>query len=138
MSEEARINLDSMSEEEVESEAKAMGWVPQEEFRGDVEKHVDAKTFLERGQNYLPIVRKERDEYKRELQEVKGQMGEMKKTFEEFSTFHRNTVERTERQAYEKALADINARQKEAVANADVDEWEQLEKEKSDLAPPRS
>jgi len=41
-----------------EQEARSLGWVPQEEFRGDVAKWVDAETFVERGNSMVPLLKK--------------------------------------------------------------------------------
>lgn len=38
------------SEVNVEQEARDQGWVPLEDWRGDPEKHVDAETFVKRGE----------------------------------------------------------------------------------------
>lgn len=46
---------DELSAEELQ-EAREMGWSPKEKWRGKEEDWVDAKTFLERGRNVLPIV----------------------------------------------------------------------------------
>ena len=42
--------------EAVESKARSMGWVPEDEFRGPKTQWRDAKEFVERGENVLPIV----------------------------------------------------------------------------------
>lgn len=39
-----------------EQEARTLGWVPREEFRGDPDHWIDAKTFVERGRQVLPIL----------------------------------------------------------------------------------
>ena len=41
---------------DVEARAKEMGWIPKEQFRGDEGKWIDAATFVERGENLLPII----------------------------------------------------------------------------------
>ena len=43
--------------ENTEQEARNLGWVPQEEFRGDPGKWVDAETFVERGHTIMPILK---------------------------------------------------------------------------------
>ena len=43
-------------QEALEKEAKTMGWVPKEQFRGSEEDFVDAKEFVDRGRQILPIV----------------------------------------------------------------------------------
>lgn len=48
-------NDDGISEE-IEQEARNMGWVPQEEFRGNKDHWVDADEFVERGRTVMPIL----------------------------------------------------------------------------------
>lgn len=42
---------------EVIAEARTMGWVPQEEFRGDKSKWVDADAYVDRARTVMPILR---------------------------------------------------------------------------------
>lgn len=42
---------------ELLAEAKRLGWAPQEEWRGDPEKWVDAEAYVNRGREILPILR---------------------------------------------------------------------------------
>lgn len=42
---------------QVEQTARDMGWKPKEEFRGEEGKWVDAETFVNRGENFIPILR---------------------------------------------------------------------------------
>src|SRR5712664_3093014 len=44
---------------EVKAEATSHGWVDKAEFKGDPAKWVDAKTFLERGQTFIPFLKAE-------------------------------------------------------------------------------
>ena len=44
---------------EVEAQALAMGWKPQDQFKGPADKWVDAETYVRRGEEVLPIVRNE-------------------------------------------------------------------------------
>lgn len=41
----------------VEERARAQGWKPQEEFKGDPENFVDAETYVKRGEEVLPFVK---------------------------------------------------------------------------------
>src|SRR3990167_8843774 len=45
-----------VEEDKVETEARSMGWVPLEEFRGPKDKWRDASEFVDRGSTVLPIV----------------------------------------------------------------------------------
>lgn len=49
--------------------AKEMGWTPQDKFKGDPEKWVDADEFVRRGENLLPLLRKSNARLKNELAE---------------------------------------------------------------------
>lgn len=61
---------------EVEVAAREMGWRPKEEFRGDTEKWVDAETFVSRGENFIPILRKDRETLRAKTAELEGQVRE--------------------------------------------------------------
>lgn len=45
------------SSPEVVAEARQLGWVPQEEFRGDQSRWVDADSFVKRGHEVMPILK---------------------------------------------------------------------------------
>lgn len=64
----------------VETEASAIGWTPKEKFRGDPEKWVDAQTFLDRGHQIMPILRKTNERLEAELRETKGAVTALKQT----------------------------------------------------------
>jgi len=61
---------------EVETAAREMGWRPKEEFRGDVEKWVDAETFVSRGENFIPILRKDREQLRAKTATLEAQVAE--------------------------------------------------------------
>ena len=50
MSDEGEVNSD------VIAEAKTMGWVPEEEFKGPKENWIDADEFVEKGRHVMPIL----------------------------------------------------------------------------------
>lgn len=43
--------------QEIISKASEMGWVPQEKFRGDPDRWVDAEEFVRKGEEVLPLIR---------------------------------------------------------------------------------
>lgn len=61
-----------------EINARALGWRPQEEFRGDPEKWVDAQTFIERGEQVMPLLKAQNKKLKREMDEIKATLKEFK------------------------------------------------------------
>ena len=66
--------IDEMDDSDAEREARSQGWVPPEEFRGPKGKAVDAKTFLKRGQEILPIVNSQKKELQRQLEEMRNEI----------------------------------------------------------------
>lgn len=70
---EASLNEGGDTTTDIETRAKEMGWAPKAEFRGDPEKWIDADTFVERGENLLPIVRAENRKLRGELDNLRQQ-----------------------------------------------------------------
>lgn len=91
-----------------EDEARELGWRPAEDFPGDKARFVDAKTFVERADTMLPIIKADRDKLKREMAELKRTMSQYVKH-----------AEGAEQRAYERALKDLEAKHDEAVEAGD-------------------
>lgn len=64
-----------------EAEASKLGWQPEDKFKGDTSKWIDAKTFVERGETVLPIV-------KAQLRKTQLEMEELRKSAKEFEAFN--------------------------------------------------
>lgn len=54
-------------ERDWEMEARHTGWVPREEFRGDPQKWIDARSYVERGETFIPLLRKSNSELQTRL-----------------------------------------------------------------------
>lgn len=92
----------------LENEAKAMGWTPKDQFKGDPEKWRPADEFVERGKNMLPIVQAQVKRQEREI-------AELRQTTREFAEHNRKADER----AMAKAMATLKTQRAEAVAAGD-------------------
>jgi hypothetical protein len=104
----AALNVDTQSqpeERDFEAEARSHGWTPQEEFKGDPARWVDAETFIKRADEVMPLLKKQNAHQKRELEE-------MKRTIKRLSA--------AEQRAYENARADIAAEMEAAVEAGDL------------------
>jgi hypothetical protein len=108
----------------VEKEASAMGWVPEESYKGDKANWVDADTFVEKGRHVLPILRKNNERLLGELGNVKNDVLRLNKlladsaeSMEAMKEFH----EEATKAQVEKARRDIIASLKEAKQEGDVD-----------------
>jgi hypothetical protein len=96
-------------ERDYEAEAREIGWLPAEEFKGPPEGHVDAKTFVERGETFLPMIKKERDRWKTKFQALER---DLKQATKHFSA--------AEQRGYERGKAEIEARLDAAAEVGDV------------------
>lgn len=61
---------------DVETRARAMGWVGKEEYRGPAENWRDAAEFVKRGEDELPILRERNRDMARKLAEVEARQRE--------------------------------------------------------------
>ena len=102
----------------LEKEARQFGWVPKEEFRGSDDVWVDAESFVQRGKEINPILRKNNERLMKELDSTKRQMADFKEAAEEFKRFQKESYERkaTELQS---ELALLKEQKKDAINSGD-------------------
>lgn len=98
-------------EVDYEALASEIGWTPEDKFRGDKKKFVDAKTYYEKGEFVLPIVKQQRDEAKRDAAAVRNELAEVKKAVADFQKMTEAAAERkvTELKAEIATLKDARA-----------------------------
>lgn len=125
-----QVDTHSPEQAETEAQARRLGWVPKEEFRGDPAKHRSAEEFLERGKNILPIVQENNDRLQRRVSELESTLKETREATKELLEFSSKAEER----AYKRAKAELEARIEQAAQQADpaaarqaVREMEELE-----------
>jgi hypothetical protein len=120
------IGSDENAQAELEAEeaqARRGGWKPLPEFRGDPGTWVTAKEFNERGQNFLPFVKKERDELRgkvdgmtREMEGMRSELQATRKDMQRLLDFSRKASQA----GYDKAIADMKATQRDAYIAGDA------------------
>src|SRR5512139_1017613 len=103
-----------------DAEARLMGWVPEEDFRGPREHWVDSETFLERGRTILPIVKKNNAELTKKLLALEAKDREREATVAEWKTFMKESQER-ERAEFTRQMAELRAQKKQAISDGDGD-----------------
>lgn len=120
----------------VEAEARALGWVPQSEFRGGAENWIDAETFLERGKTQLPILRENNRRLQSDVARLSGELTQLKTLFEgsqtaivELKKFHEETFNARVNAEKEKLRKEI----REARESGDIDAEEQAREKLTDL-----
>lgn len=105
-----------------EAEAKQHGWTPKDDFKGDPSRWVDAETFVERADQVMPLLRKQNEALKREMETLKK---DVRRASEHFG--------KAEERAYARALADLTAKQDAAAEDGDVETVRAVRKEIADL-----
>jgi len=83
------------------AEATRMGWKPLEQFRGDPEQWVNAETFVERGRQVMPILKKNNEQLLHQLdtertarQALEGTVGELRATIQDLTKLQVAEVKR--------------------------------------------
>ncbi len=119
---------------EVLKTAREMGWTPQEKFKGNPEKWVDAQTYVDRADHILPILRADRDRLKRDLLTRDTEIGTLKQQMQTTNALVKDlTVQYDTRLQAELAAqrTRLKATIKEAIedrdTDAELDAREQLE-----------
>lgn len=118
------IEQPNEGERDFTAEAMAQGWTDKDEFKGDPDKWIDAKAFVERQDTNLGLLRKKTDYLEREL--AKQQKAAAKAA---------DFFDKAEKRAYERALAEIRSQQEAAVEAGDVDQFRKLTAEADNLKP---
>ena len=123
-------DVENMSDDEAESKAHALGWRSKDEFSGDPEKYTDAKTFLNKANENIPMLREnyrkidaQNQLFKEELERLKSQVSDTNKRLED-----------AERRGYEKAVKDIEEQQRLAALSGDLEKYDRLQEQKKALA----
>lgn len=109
---------------DIESQARQMGWKPQEEFKGDPDKWVDAETYVERGEHVLPLLQANNRRLQQDLltrdQKIDTLKQELEVTRSIVQGLEKNFTESLERQLKEQR-ASLKADLKGAIEDRDVD-----------------
>lgn len=109
---------DQLSPREEMAVASAKGWVPKGAFKGDPAKWVDHKTFLERAENEMPL--------------LKASMRRLQKQNDDLHGLLKKVVSSNKEQqdrAVAQEIAKLKAEKKEAVKEGDVDKVDAIDAE---------
>jgi hypothetical protein len=116
-----------------------MGWIPKEEFKGDETKWRPAEEYVKRADELMPIMRSQLGKYEQKLGAYESEITNLKTRLE---TTQKNTEKMAKisqnaaQTAYKQALADIRAKQAQAVGDGNVEGWQALEDKKEALEKP--
>jgi hypothetical protein len=117
-------NIDAETGLAFEDEARGMGWVDADEFRGDPSKHVSAEQFVERGRESLPLLRKNNAKMERDMNDMRGLITSMQASHE------------AALQAQADALkAGFEQKMREAVADGDTEAYDAAAQQRDAIKP---
>jgi hypothetical protein len=115
--------------DDVTLKAQEMGWVPQEEWKGDPEKWRPAADFVDRGENILPI--------------LKDRVNKLEADLKIALKSNQKEIDRIKAESYAKAKAEydekinhLNELEANAIKNSDGDAYLQIKKVKETVKPP--
>jgi hypothetical protein len=106
-----------------DAEARELGWLPKEEFKGDATRWTDAETFVRKGETVLPLIKAQNKALKREVEDLKKQFRQASAHFS-----------KAEERAYARALADLQEKQEAAVESGDIAAHRAISKEIGELS----
>lgn len=66
-----------------EAQAKELGWVPKEQFKGDESRWVDAETFVKRGEEVMPILKANNKRLHQQVDTLSAQLSEARTAIQE-------------------------------------------------------
>lgn len=115
-----------------DAEARTMGWHPQDEYNGDPDKWVDAKTFVVRGETQLPIIRENNRKLQTRARRAEDELADVRAKLDEVNTSLktlRTMAEKSNEAGYQRAKAELEAQQRQAVQEGDVATYDKIGKE---------
>ena len=104
------------AQQQLEARARAMGWTPKDEFKGDPSKWRDAGEYVKRGETEVPLLRAQN-------KRLEAKIGELSTTVREMGEY----LSKTEQRAYDRAIADLKEQRKAALAAGDGDAFEKAD-----------
>lgn len=124
-----QIDSDETQDRDYEAEARQLGWHPQDEFRGNAADWVDARTFVSRGENQLPILRENNRKLSQRVRRADDEIAGLRATVDEVNTSLktlRTMAEKSNEAGYQRAKAELEAQQRQAVTDGDLPRFEHI------------
>ena len=74
---EETVALESKVDEATQANARKMGWIPPERYKGDPEKFVDADEYIKRGEEVLPIIKQQKAKLEQQVGTLTGKVSQL-------------------------------------------------------------
>ena len=122
-----------------EADARRQGWRPISEYRGDPKDFVGAREFLERGNNFVPFMRKDLKEWKDKATNLETQIHGFRTELSEMTKLARDLRDanvKAEQRGYDRAMAELKDRQRHAVIEGNIEQYDEAAAEMARLERP--
>lgn len=106
-----------------EAEAAKDGWVADKAKMRDPTKWVDAKTFVERGETFIPYLNANLKKVREERAQLERDVAELREGNRRFAQFHERALLQ-EKAAREEAIAQLEALRRKAITDGDGDAFD--------------
>lgn len=116
-----------------ETEARANGWVPKEEFRGDETRWKSAEDFNAAGKNIAAVQSERNKKLVADMESMKQSMADMQKGQFELIREARNEV----KSKYEQKLEKLKTEQEKAFDDGDKEKFQAVNAKIENLEPPK-
>jgi len=124
------------TDRDFEGEARQLGWHPLEEFRGKPADWVDARTFVMRGEEQLPVLRENFRKTMTRARRAEDDNADLRQKLNEMGeslTTMRTMMERGQEAGYQRAKAEFEAQMRDAVRNGDEARFDHIQAEMTKL-----
>lgn len=115
-----------------EQRARAMGWKPLDEYRGDPRKWTDYPEFIRKGEEELPVLRDNNRRMSDRLARLEPEVTNLRTTVADQKTAIDAAValaKRADDRGYQRALQELKDRQKAAVREGDEEAFDEVQAE---------
>lgn len=139
--EQPELEGDDPAQAALEARARDLGWHPFAEYRGLPGKWVDAKTFIQRGEEILPIVRANNHRLEEQLKRQGKVIEDLNRSNQEQGVVLREMREmarKADERGYQRALADAKAERDAAVVAGDTVAFQQADEKVDALQDTRA
>lgn len=109
--------------DQIEKDARRMGWAPKETWRGHPDHWIDADAYVKKGLEIQPILQENNKRLLAELRSSQAEIGNLKGTLKEFGELYKSVTE----SAYSRAITDVKRQIREAKKEDNDDLVESLE-----------